>query len=214
MKLYVYDHCPYCVKARMIFALTQTPYALITLLNDDEETPIRMVGKKVVPILEKEDGSFMPESMDIVHYVDGLGATSVLRTEEHTTLALWCNQARNYLYALAMPRWVRAPLAEFATQSARAYFIKKKEAMIGSFDDALRQSDAWIDQANSHLHLLDGLLETDRLDAGVSEYDIHLFAVLRGLSIVRGIVYPPQVDAYRTHMAHRTQIPLHDAYAS
>ena len=28
------------------------------------------MGKKVVPILVKEDGTAMPESLDIVHYVD------------------------------------------------------------------------------------------------------------------------------------------------
>ena len=42
----------------------------MVLANDDEATPIGLVGKKVVPILVKEDGTAMPESLDIVHYVD------------------------------------------------------------------------------------------------------------------------------------------------
>nr|WP_303803540.1 glutathione S-transferase N-terminal domain-containing protein [Snodgrassella alvi] len=29
-----------------------------------------MIGEKMVPILQKEDGSYMPESLDIVAYVD------------------------------------------------------------------------------------------------------------------------------------------------
>ena len=50
MKLYIYDHCPYCLKARMIFGLKNIPVELHVLLNDDAETPTRMVGQKQVPI--------------------------------------------------------------------------------------------------------------------------------------------------------------------
>lgn len=46
MKLYIYDHCPFCVKARMIFGLKNVPVELVVMLNDDEETPVRLVGKK------------------------------------------------------------------------------------------------------------------------------------------------------------------------
>ena len=60
----------FCVRARMIFGLKNLPVELVVLANDDEATPIGLVGKKVVPILVKEDGTAMPESLDIVHYVD------------------------------------------------------------------------------------------------------------------------------------------------
>ncbi len=53
MKLYIYDHCPFCVKARMIFGLKNLPVERITLLNDDEATPTKMIGKKMAPILQK-----------------------------------------------------------------------------------------------------------------------------------------------------------------
>jgi len=47
----------------------------------------------------------------------------------------------------------------------------------------------------------------------LSEDDVHLFATLRSMSIVRGIVYPPAVQAYRLRMAERTGIDLHDHIA-
>ena len=53
MKLYIYDHCPFCVRARMIFGLRQIPVELIHLANDDEATPIGLIGAKQVPILQK-----------------------------------------------------------------------------------------------------------------------------------------------------------------
>ncbi len=36
VKLYIYDHCPFCVKARMIFGLKNIPVELNVLQNDDE----------------------------------------------------------------------------------------------------------------------------------------------------------------------------------
>jgi len=48
----------------------------------------------------------------------------------------------------------------------------------------------------------------------LSEDDVPLFATARTLSIVRGIVYRPAVEAYRVRMAGRTNIDLHDAITS
>lgn len=62
MKLYIYDHCPFCVRARMIFGLKNMEIEQIVLLDNDYETPIRMIGKKMLPILEKDDGSYNIES--------------------------------------------------------------------------------------------------------------------------------------------------------
>ncbi len=53
MKLYIYDHCPFCVKARMIFGLKNIPVELNVLQNDDEATPTRMIGQKMVPSCKK-----------------------------------------------------------------------------------------------------------------------------------------------------------------
>lgn len=53
MKLYIYDHCPFCLKARMIFGLKNLPVELIVMSNDDEATPTRMIGQKMAPILQK-----------------------------------------------------------------------------------------------------------------------------------------------------------------
>ena len=74
--LYVYDHCPYCVCARMIFGLKKTPFKLDFLMNDDVVTPTKMIGKKVLPIMEI-DGKAMGESLDIVAKVVAF-ASSIL----------------------------------------------------------------------------------------------------------------------------------------
>ena len=214
MKLYVYDHCPFCVKARAIFGLKGLSYDLAILLNDDAATPERMVGRKVAPILE-HDGQFLPESMDIVAKIDGLDGTSAFSAPQNPAVGAWLSDSTKTLYALAIPRWASAPLPEFATADARATFKRNKEAMLGPFPDRLAESDALRAEMHGRLDSLEPLIRSpEAVNGNLSLDDIHLFAALRALSIVRGITYPPAVDRYRRRMAERTGVPLHDAIAS
>ena len=213
MKLFVYDHCPFCVKARAIFGLKDMPFNLAILLNDDEATPVSMIGKKMAPIL-KHEGSFIAESMDIVAHVDGLSGAKVLSGPRNPAVAQWLSDVSEPLFRLALPRWASADLEEFSTPEARAYFTRKKEAMIGSFKDHLAASIDYIATLNAFLLVLEPLVQSpDAVNGVLSEDDIHLFASLRSLSIVRGIIYPPTVEAYRLRMAERTGIDLHDGIA-
>ncbi len=215
MKLFVYDHCPYCVKARMIFGFKDLPFEMVTLLNDDVETPTRMIGQKMVPILQTDDGTFMPESMDIIHHVDKSFGMPVLTGETNPEVGAWLQNTKTYLYGLCFPRWVKAPLEEFATKGAREFFTQKKEAMIGSFAENMQRTETYVEQANSHLKALAPLLLShDAVNGKLSEDDIHLFAALRSLSIVKGVEYPDKVEAYRKRMAERSAVPLHDRIAA
>lgn len=211
MKLYIYDHCPYCVKARMIFGIKNINFELITLLNDDEATPISMIGQKLVPILELEDGSYMPESLDIIHYIDNnYGDKKSLNSKIRPEISQWLNDSREYIYRLAMPRWAKSDLEEFKTQEAIDYFTKKKEVMIGSFEDNLKSSSDLIKITNQHLEDLEILIKSDKAVNGeFSEDDIHLFAALRSLSIVKGLKFPNRVKIYMDNMAKACDIPLH-----
>ena len=214
MKLYIYDHCPYCVKARMIFGLKNVPVELVTLLNDDEETPIRMIGQKMVPILEAEPGVYMPESMDIVHYIDRLDHRPAVGQGGEPVLTAWLEASRRYVSPLAMPRWIEAGLEEFTTDGARQYFTRKKEAMKGPFAELRANSAALIAEANTHLQSLAPLIQGPvAVHGALTEDDFHLFAALRALSMVKGIEYPAPVEAYRREMARKSAVPLHDGIA-
>ncbi len=63
------------------------------LLNYDAETPTRMVGQKQVPILQKDDSRYMPESMDIVHYVDKLDGKPLLTGKRSPAIEEWLRKA-------------------------------------------------------------------------------------------------------------------------
>lgn len=212
MKLYYYDHCPYCVKARMIFGLTQTEVELIPLLNDDETTPMNLIGVKMVPILIRKDGRAMPESMDIVTYIDHR-TTPIITGKKNPAIAEWL-KGRDYYRKLCYPRWVAAPLPEFKTDSARAYFTARKEEMIGSFTKHLENTPELKQQAELHLHQLEPLIQkAHAVNGTVSEDDFHLFAALRSLTIVKDLQFPSKVLDYILTMSQKTNIPLHISIA-
>lgn len=209
MKLYIYDHCPFCVKARMIFGLQDVPVELVILLNDDVETPTRLVGKKMVPILQKADGSNMPESMDIVRYIDHLNGAPLLTGERNPALMQWLRKVDAYINALLLPHIAEAPFAEFATPAARAYFKAKKEASVGNFDELKKKTPELIKKIGQDLLLLDALIASNgAVNGTLSDDDIHLFPLLRALTLIAGVKYPTRVTEYRDTMAKQTGINL------
>lgn len=209
MKLFIYDHCPFCVKARMIFGLKNLPVRLVTLLSDDEATPISMIGKKMAPILQKDDGTYLPESMDIVRYVDNLDGKPLLTGNSNPAIANWLQHANSYTGKLLLPRFANADFEEFATDNARRYFSDKKQAAMGDFATHLADSADLIAQLEGDLLNLAALIQSpEAVNGTLSTDDIHLFPLLRSLSIVAGVALPDSVEAYRNRMAQRSDIPL------
>ena len=229
MKLFIYDHCPYCVKARMIFGLKNIPVELITLLNDDEKTPIDMIGQKMVPILEKAPGQFMAESMDIVQFIDAKHLPALVLKKEDEALLSLLDEARTACYSLVMPRWLNSEMEEFKTSFARKYFQKKKEQMIGPFAKALKNTKIFKKEVeNLLLKIEDRFLQKNLayqpiknktsaisrlwyLGDKISFNDFHLFAFLRSLSIVKDLCFPPALAGYMKHCSEKTRIPLNTA---
>ncbi|MFC0227218.1 glutaredoxin 2 [Serratia aquatilis] len=209
MKLFIYDHCPFCVKARMIFGLKDLSVRLVTLLYDDVTTPTAMIGKKMAPILQKDDGTFMPESMDIVHYIDGLDGKPILTGQTNPAIAAWLSHAQSYTGKLLMPRFANADFEEFATDNARGYFADKKQSTGVDFAALLADSADLIAQLEEDLQTLSTLIVSpDAVNGTLSEDDIQLFPLLRSLSIVAGVTLPDNVEAYRNRMAKRCEISL------
>lgn len=210
-RLFIYDHCPYCVKARMIFGMKNQTLENITLLNDDEKTPLSMIGQKMVPILEKENGKFMPESLDIIKYIDNKHSPEQVVWEEDPALMETLHQARVDYYSLVMPRWVQSSMEEFKTESARNYFQNKKEQMIGSFSSALEQTETFKKNISPILESLAQQLPSNGewyKGNQISLNDFHLFAFLRGLTIVRDLSFPEILQKYMERTAQKTNVPL------
>ncbi|APG17615.1 glutaredoxin, GrxB family [Kosakonia radicincitans DSM 16656] len=209
MKLYIYDHCPFCIKARMIFGLKNLPVELNILLSDDEATPTKMIGQKMAPILQKDDSRYLPESMDIVHYVDKLDGKPLLTGKRNPKLEEWLRKVNGYVNKLLIPRFAKSAFDEFSTPQARAWFVAKKEAAIGNFDEHLAHSAGLVKNISDDLRALDKLIvKPNAVNGELSEDDIHLFPLLRNLTLVAGINWPSRVADYRDNMAKQTQVNL------
>lgn len=211
MKLYVYDHCPFCTRARMAAALCGAATELVYLPNDDEDTPIRLIGAKQLPILQKEDGSHMGESLDIVRYFyrqDSSALDEAVRPE----IQAWVEAFGDWGYRLIMPRDVQLGLPEFAAESSVAYFKAKKEAWLeASFEQLLQETPRYLAQAQEALRALDGLMAPNADYANgkhLSMEDILVFPLLRNLSMVKGAAYPDNVVHYVRAMSQAAKIPL------
>lgn len=210
MKLYVYDHCPFCVRARMIFGLKNLPFELAILANDDEATPIGLVGKKVVPILVKDDGKAMPESLDIVRYVDDNFGDKVLLEQVRPEIDEWVKTVGQYYNHLLSPRFVKIGLPEFETQSAVDYFTKKKTEYVGDFQQNLDETATYLVRLHQDLENLVPLIKSaEALNVTLSLEDIIVFPMLRNLTCVRDVQFPPEVLAYVEKMSAQSGVVLY-----
>lgn len=214
LTLYHYDHCPYCVKARMIFGIKNIPFQLKALLYDDEATPRSFIGAKMLPILKTEK-AYMPESLDIVRYMDDNFQTPLVDWKEDSRLNEWLQSCGNAHYFLAMPRWVQASLEEFKTSDSKDYFQKKKEKHIGSFSEALKNTKNLIEKMEECLKELEILFQNKNKywASQLSVNDFHLFAYLRMLSVVKDISFPEKVSFYMKNLSEESKVPLHHSIA-
>lgn len=214
MKLYVYDHCPFCVRSRMIFGLKDVACEIITLPNDDEATPTRLIGKKMLPVLVTESNEAIGESLDIVKYIDENYGSAVVTVPDNSAIETWMEEATKLIYPLAIPRWASADFDEFRQDAARHYFVSKKEAVFGPFARLMEQTDSLVAEINAKLEVLELLLSQQERDSGhFSLTDIRLFPLLRSLSIVKGITWPAGVDEWRREMAVKSHVNLNDDVA-
>lgn len=209
MKLFIYDHCPFCVKAHMIFGLKKQPVEIVYIDEDDVETPTQMIGKKMVPILQKADGSCLPESMDIVHYIDQLDGKPMISADSNPKIDAWIKAYWRPSLDLFIPRFVDADFPELETESARANYRQRETEAFGDLPALIAKTPELAPAMNEGLQQLDALLsDGEFVNATLSEADFHLFAILRSLSIVKALDYPPKVSAYTQQMAARTNIGL------
>ncbi|CAG9419075.1 glutaredoxin 2 [Providencia alcalifaciens] len=208
MKLYIYDHCPFCVRARMIFGLKKVAVEEVILLDNDIETPTRMIGRKMVPILEKEDGSYLPESLDIVHYVDQLSEPRLAAGEISPEIDSWYKAVSSTVSKLVTPRFTESEFPEIATEAAKTAYIQRVSKFHGDDLSVLRkETHTLLIELEPHMDLLDVWLEK-RSKALVDINDFIIFPVLRSLSIVKEIGFSTTIHDYMDRISKATGINL------
>lgn len=208
MKLYMFEHCSLCFRVRMIAALKGIHLEEVVVEDDDSQVMIDLVGRRVIPILVRDDGQPMLESMDMVAYIDAQG-DSVLTGRERPEIAAIAKSILDTSPLLTMPRYPLLGLPEFRSVAAHDHYIVRKRKVYGDFVELRAKTRELVAELAPTLEALDKLIEApDAINGTLSRDDIHLLPLLRSIAIVEGLVFPAKVQKYFHTMMERVQFPL------
>jgi len=203
MKLYMFEHCSLCFRVRMMAALKGLPLKEIVVRDDDSDTMVGLVGKRVIPILVKDDGTPMLESMDMVHYIEGLGSP-VLTGPQRPEIAQWAEVVVAKTAPLSMPRYPLLGLPEFSTPAALAHYTARKFKTYGDFAELRSHTPEQIDALAPMLDDIAALIESPQAVNGtLSLDDIRVLPLLRAAAVVNGLTFPHRVRDYFETMMDR-----------
>ena len=203
MKLYMFEHCSLCFRVRMTAALKGLHLQEAVVLDDDTEAMVNLVGRRVIPILVKDDGQPMLESMDMVRYVDGHG-DPLLTGAERPEIATWAAAFADKAALLTWPRYPLLGLPEFATAAAHDHYIVRKRKAIGDLVELRANTRALLANIEPDLETLDRLIESPRgVNGALSLDDIRVLPLLRSLAVVGGLRLPRKARDYFESMMSR-----------
>eukprot|EP00457_Paulinella_chromatophora_P010878 gb/GEZN01010997.1/.p1 GENE.gb/GEZN01010997.1/~~gb/GEZN01010997.1/.p1 ORF type:complete len:337 (+),score=46.41 gb/GEZN01010997.1/:26-1036(+) len=239
--VYVYDHCPFCVRVRLALGLKNIKHTVHFIANDDVATPTALVGKKMTPIFQwGKEIPAMGESLDIIALVDKdprFGKPGFFKPmSDRPDWKAWQKATQNLNRKLQRPRYVKAMLPEFAQQDSRDAFVKnhqmppyekaewKDAAFPGGmakrweiYEEAFKQTSKLLPELNEKLKELDKIIFSPyyctESQGGLSMDDVDMWARLRSITIIKGAVFPPKARAYMDNLAKAGDIPLYDAMA-
>jgi glutaredoxin 2 len=203
MKLYMFEHCSLCFRVRMTAALKGLHLQEVVVLDDDSDTMTKLVGKRVIPILVKDDGQPMLESMDMVKYVDSQGEP-ILVGPRRAEIADWAEQFTSKTGPLTMPRYPLLGLPEFATVAALDHYTLRKHKSFGDFVELRAHTRRYLAELMPELDRLEDLiLSTHAINGTLSLDDIRVLPLLRSAAVVKGLRFPPKVRDYFEAMMGR-----------
>lgn len=196
MRLYMFEHCSLCFRVRMMAALKRLHLQETVVLDDDTELMVGLVGKSVVPILVKDDGRPMLESMDMVKYIEGLGAPRLTGAERPEILAV-SEQIFAKSPPLTQPRYPLLGLPEFATVAALDHYTMRKRKTLGDFVELRASTRHYVAELSASLEELDRLIESPQAVNGELSFDdIRVLPLLRSAAVVKGLRFPDRVRNY------------------
>ncbi|WP_071304381.1 glutaredoxin 2 [Francisella tularensis] len=214
MKIYLYHHCPYCIKVRLVADLSNFDYQMIILANDDEKAHIDRIGSKQVPFLEKDDGTFIKESDEICKFIAKVQNFEIVESTIDDFVKGCIADLEPHYRRIIYPRIPHHPRNEcdFPTQSAKEYFINKKSQYIGDFDALLRNPpyDS-IRAINQILAKIDPFIKTPFINGEKFSWDdINIFPIFFILTMSKDLLeIPTNITNYIKNIEAKTNIELY-----
>ncbi|UXI00172.1 glutaredoxin 2 [Photobacterium sp. TY1-4] len=209
MKLYIYEHCPFCARVRYIAGRLGVPLDIEVLAYHDEATPTRLVGKKIVPILQLDDGRLMTESLEIIDMLIKLHLPAPAELTPSPAVLAWQRSAFPLLQKIGYPRWHHLALKEFATAQSRASWQARKESPELNFMALMTQTTTIVNELESLLEQATVLLtERDSLQPQAMLDNAILYSILRGYACEPSINWPPALHRWLRQSAELSSVPL------
>ncbi|ENM5793765.1 glutaredoxin 2 [Vibrio mimicus] len=207
MKLYIYEHCPFSARVRYVAGMLNIPLDVIILDYDDDKTTNEIISSKQVPLLIKESGEAMAESLDIIQFLLESVNSSETAQPAQTTLD-WQRSAFLPLQKIGYPRWFKLDLPEFKTTSAQRAWQAKKETAELNFETLLNNTPQIALQVQACIEAAKPLLKL-RSYRHVSLIDeAILFSILRGFFSAPEIQWDSEVKDWMESVSQKTQVRL------
>lgn len=209
--LYHYIHCPYCVRVRMAASFLKLDYQSVVLSYADEIAPVEMMGVKMLPIWKDEEKT-LNESLDIIAHLDGdnLLQTDLLKDQKKLEqLNSLLDQLSGPLFKLCMPYFVWTP--EF-DQNSRKYFLRKKEAKRGPFNELLKNRPALELEMHQLLAAFEQQMDDFTQAKNITVLDIMIASHLWGLYCVPEFRFSEKMDSYLQTVKKITGFSYHQDY--
>lgn len=207
MKLFIYEHCPFCARTRYIGRKLGIEFDEIILDYIDEKTPTELIGKKVVPILQKDDGSVMADSMDIIEYFFSLKNQERMPLSDD--IVNWQRSLFPWLQRIGYPRWTHLNLGEFATKASVDAWIEKKQTEQLNFEHLIADTESIANDVSSLLQTTEILLTLQERRSQRSLVDQAIcFSLLRGFCCEEAIQWPPTLYDWLINESHFTKVSL------
>ncbi|WP_333912704.1 glutaredoxin 2 [Vibrio coralliirubri] len=208
MKLYIYDHCPFCARVSYIAQSLGLNIELVSVDYDDAQTLIDLIGKKMVPVLQKDDGSIMAESLDIIVYFMELKSSDEQRVPSEQVTAF---QTRVFplTQQIGRPRWWNLDLAEYRSAGAKEAWRASKETECFNFEELLEKTPQFVQLINPLLKDAELLLDLENGESSLPLIDQAVyFSMLRGFCVEATIEWPNDLNRWMETKSQELGISL------
>lgn len=207
MKLYIFEHCPFSARVRYVAGMLNISLDIINLDYDDDTTTADIIGTKQVPVLVKDNGQAMAESLEIIEYFLTLADSTETHLPSQKVLD-WQRSAFLPLQKVGYPRWSSMNLPEFSSDSAKQAWRNKKETEALDFDTLLRETPAiarevesLIQQASKVLNLMSKQPMT-LVDKAI------MFSILRGFFSATELQWDHAVKEWMVSASKKSNVKL------
>ncbi len=202
--LFHYIHCPFCIRVRMALGALEIKFSSQPLPYEDEQTPVKLCDKKMLPILQN-DKMAMNESLEIISYLDQsldsslknknqLGLDKLENQEKLSQLEDLLSRLGKPIHNLCMPYWAYSK--EF-TQASRDYFIQKKSQKRGPFSKLIQNKEVHLKELAPLLDELEEAIgEFYNHEESFSIFDIMIASHIWGLYVFPEFQFSSKIHAY------------------